>query len=518
METGTEVSIFIFAGQSNMYGKVSPNTFADSAQIKDKIYLSYTKPSTRTDDGLDPDNEANIGPEYGFIKTLEANGVDNFAILKTAWSGSSITQDRPNDLPDWHPDSTDELFAHMVQDYWTLVQQVIDAGGVPVLEGFYWSQGGGDRKYLDTYESNLNYFFDQLQVELQQRIDMVFLDETHPDDPGLQAELQGVRDIQHKFAAERDNVTLFETEPYTHVDGLHFDASSQYDMGVKLAQAFLTRNDSELSASDLKQAENIWFDDTAADLFVGSGADELAFGFKGDDRLDGRGGNDRLIGDAGNDTLFGRNGDDYLDGGIGTNRLYGGAGDDELLGRFGTLQGFGGAGDDSLTGWNLDDRLSGGAGDDRINGGDGHDRIMGGRGADDITAGAGDDIVFGGLGNDILRAGAGADRLQGGAGDDTLILGDGADQIAYRAADLFLGSDRVVGFDLDEDVILFQGSANLGLSAQTADDLIQTRLVDGDLQLLVQGDQDLHLVLVLDNLGTDLTADQLIQDGVLILA
>lgn len=518
MEQDNEVKIFIFAGQSNMYGKVSPDAFFDSAEIKEKIYLSYTKPNNRTDDGLDPTNEANIGPEYGFIKTLEANGIDNYRILKTAWAGSSITQDRPNDLPNWHPDSVDQLFDHMVSDYWTLVQQVIDEGGVPVLEGFYWSQGGGDRKYLDTYEANLTYFFDRLQAELEQRIDIYFLDETHPDDPALMEELDGVREIQHKFSEEYENVTLFRTEGYTHVDGLHFDASSQYDMGVKLAEQLLSRYGVTHDDSGFRMPDDVLFDEDGEDLVVGTANDDIIFGFKGNDTLDGGSGDDHLIGDSGDDRLWGRNGDDYLEGGIGANVLFGGTGDDILIARFGSVEGYGGGGDDILNGWNLDDRFSGGLGDDDMNGGDGNDRLDGGRGNDDISGGSGDDFIFGGAGDDAIRGGDGNDRIQGGAGDDNIFLSEGADRLIYRADEMLAGSDTVNGFEMGTDAIVLLDDDALGMSQDMLIDQLRVNVVDGDTVLGLQTDSGRHVILTLENVTTPVSVQSLIDDGTLILA
>lgn len=514
MDNPNEVKIFIFAGQSNMYGKQVAETFFDSAEVKEKIYYSYTRPANRAEMGVDVENEANFGPEYGFIKTLQANGVDNFTILKTAWAGSSITQERPFGFPDWHPDSEAELFEIMVNDYWTLTEKIIEDGGVPVLEGFFWSQGGGDRKYLDTYEENLTYFFDRLQEELQQRIDVYFLDETHATEEHLIEELNGVREIQHKYSAEHDNVTLFETEPYSFVDGLHFDASSQYDMGALLARDVLARHHEEDGDIMYEAPENVFFDGDNQNFYVGTSEDEIVFGFEGDDLLDGNDGIDHLIGDGGNDTLYGRNGDDYLHGGVGDNILYGGLGNDTLLAKFGSADGYGGAGNDTFLGWLEDDRFNGGVGNDIIEGGDGNDELRGSQGQDMINGGAGNDTLFGGTGDDEIRTGSGDDYVRGGAGSDTIILGEGTEQIAIHQNEIRSGTDTVIAFDLESDSITFiQGPA----PEHEVDDLLErliTRSVDGDLEIVLATDAgDAHF-LTLAGVDLDVSIADLHADGV----
>ncbi|MEO9464297.1 calcium-binding protein, partial [Sulfitobacter pontiacus] len=396
-------------------------------------------------------------------------------------------------------------------------ESIIADGGVPVLEAIMWSQGGGDRKYLDTYEANLNYFYDQLQVELQQQIDMYFLDETHATEEHLIEELDGVREIQHKFSEERDTVTLVRTKPYTFVDGLHFDASSQYDMGNKLALDVLQKAHGEDGDMMLVSPENIFFDGDNDNVFVGTDENELALGFEGDDVLDGHGGDDHLIGDGGNDTLYGRGGDDYLDGGVGQNTLYGGFGNDTLIGRFGSITGNGGAGNDVLVGWSLDDVLNGGIGADDISGGDGNDTLRGGLSDDDINAGSGDDFIFGAGGNDTIRTGSGDDYVRGGAGSDTIILGDGADRVAIHTNDIAFGTDTVNAFDMSEDsIVLIKGAA----STDSDDDLlgrITTQSVGGDLEFHLQTDTGAVHFLTLGNIDQDLSIADMYADGTFVL-
>ncbi|QAU35555.1 M10 family metallopeptidase C-terminal domain-containing protein [Janthinobacterium sp. 17J80-10] len=63
------------------------------------------------------------------------------------------------------------------------------------------------------------------------------------------------------------------------------------------------------------------------DMWTGS-ANDVAYGFAGDDYISGNIGDDTLHGNDGNDTIYGDSGNDILDGGAGINYLSGDAGDD----------------------------------------------------------------------------------------------------------------------------------------------------------------------------------------------
>ncbi|WP_146345175.1 sialate O-acetylesterase [Phaeobacter marinintestinus] len=514
MPDSTEVKIFIFAGQSNMFGKMLGDTPVDAATVKEKIYYSYLDQEVRSENGQDPDNLANFGPEYGFIKSLQANGVDDFYVLKTAWSGTSLTPDRVGPLPDWHPDSDGELFDVMIADYQALIAQVIADGGTPVLEGFYWSQGGGDRKFLSTYEENLEDYFSQLQIELGQTVDVFFLEETHTTDPFLIDDLNAIRDIQHSFASTHEYVTMISTAGYSFIDGLHFDAASQYDIGRNLAERYLATGDDPVLEPE--QAENVFFDHDDRNRFFGTDADEIVFGYRGNDRLDGADGNDSLIGDGGDDILYGRAGDDYLDGGVGFNVLYGGTGEDVLNAKHGSVRGFGGGDNDILIGWLLDDVFRGGLGHDLLLGDRGDDRLFGGLGNDELLGDDGNDILFGDGGKDSIRAGAGDDQITGGQGDDTIILGEGHNQVRFDIEDMLNGSDVIYFFDVEQDSLLIKRDASLGYSRVDLPELVTMQINQGKAKLYLDTDDGAVLFLTLVDVDDSLTVADMVEDGSLI--
>lgn len=180
----------------------------------------------------------------------------------------------------------------------------------------------------------------------------------------------------------------------------------------------------------------------SADTLIGGAADDVIYGFGGNDRLRGGAGDDVLAGHEGNDILQGGDGDDYLLGGPGHDTLDGGAGSDWAAYEDATAgvkvdlnltgaQNTGGGGTDRLTsienlyGSAFNDTLVGNAGDNVLMGWDGNDIISGGKG---------EDTLWGSAGNDTLDGGDNDDWLVGGAGDDVIKGGAGADWSSYEDA------------------------------------------------------------------------------------
>ncbi|MEM7056438.1 MAG: calcium-binding protein [Pseudomonadota bacterium] len=155
---------------------------------------------------------------------------------------------------------------------------------------------------------------------------------------------------------------------------------------------------------------------------------------------------DPVIGTDHKDILFGFGGNDIVDGNAGNDLLFGGWGNDRVEGDEGHDKLFGGHGDDVILAGTGHDRAFGGRGDDVILLGDGNDRAFGGKGNDILLGEEGNDWLSGGRGDDILAAGAGHDVLRGGQGSDIF-------QFAFGD-----GEDKILDFDVDNDVIQFFGA------------------------------------------------------------
>jgi Ca2+-binding RTX toxin-like protein len=246
------------------------------------------------------------------------------------------------------------------------------------------------------------------------------------------------------------------------------------------------------------------------DTFVGSGADEVVEGGRGNDRLDGGGGIDTLCfenvttgslgsirvdlaitgsqaiqagmaytiisfenirgssyadhlhGDGGDNILWGRAGNDFLSGRDGNDTLLGGDGMD-WAGYFDasggvvvdlaitTAQDTISDGIDTLVSI---ENLQGSTFNDILRGDD-LNNVMWGEAGDDILDGrGGDDQLFGWVGNDHLYGRDGDDILDGGDGDDFLDAGGGNDElIGGEGADTLdggRGDDTMVGGEGDD--------------------------------------------------------------------
>lgn len=188
-----------------------------------------------------------------------------------------------------------------------------------------------------------------------------------------------------------------------------------------------------------------------------------------------------VVGSTGGDSLVGSSGPDLLDGGEGGESINGGDGDDILLGGTGNDVVIGGPGIDtasytSATSNAVAELRRGKASDgqggkdtlssiENLQGGPQNDILVGddgpnffrSEGGDDILYGnGGNDSLLGGAGNDLLRGGSGSNFIDGGAGIDTVDysaepenadvrLGEGVADLVYRATDLMVNIENVIG-------------------------------------------------------------------------
>lgn len=202
---------------------------------------------------------------------------------------------------------------------------------------------------------------------------------------------------------------------------------------------------------------------------------EIVVGTDGDDVVNGNGGF--------YDALYGKDGNDVINGGDGLDHVRGGTGDD-------VINGFDG-----------DDRIRPDAGNDVVDGGNGVDLVRYDRAAagvwvvlsdgvayDDGEGGQdtlfnienargsdfADKLVGGSFGDNVLAGRDGDDTLDGGPGDDVLLGQGGADSFHYDIE--FDGNDFLIGFESDQDRLIFHAIADVGDPGLLDD--IQPRIVD----------------------------------------
>ncbi len=238
----------------------------------------------------------------------------------------------------------------------------------------------------------------------------------------------------------------------------------------------------------------LWRGTAAADVFVGSSA------------------NDSVIGYAGADTLSGEAGDDVFEVGPGNSSINGGAGFDTAIfannyasysWSFSTTASQDGSilisartsalgGSTNLSGVELlrfaDRELRvflGTAGDDSLVGTAADDLIWGAEGSDTLEGGGGDDTIFGGGGADMVRGGDGDDLIRGNSGNDTLDGGAGYNTVTYAS------SLQAVMVDLANGVATGQGQDSLAnFSAVQGSDFSDTLIGDAASNALYGRDGD----------------------------
>ncbi|MET1415768.1 calcium-binding protein [Roseibium sp. HPY-6] len=194
------------------------------------------------------------------------------------------------------------------------------------------------------------------------------------------------------------------------------------------------------------------FGDEFSDTMYGNGGNDGLNGGGGRDFLHGGEGNDTFVGGEGADEMYGEEGDDFFFGELDHNVIDGGA-DYDTVSYFGLNKGITVLLDFAIAQatdapWEFDtikniERVIGTSHDDIIVG---DHRAAG----NSLIAGAGDDVVSGNGGTDTIVGGAGSDELWGGTESDTFIfnLGDSRGRHA--------NFDRIMDFDLDDDVMEFQ--------------------------------------------------------------
>ncbi|QDQ26581.1 hypothetical protein FNU76_09460 [Chitinimonas arctica] len=140
-----------------------------------------------------------------------------------------------------------------------------------------------------------------------------------------------------------------------------------------------------------------------------------------------------------------------------------------------------------------------------------NDSVAGSLLGDQLDGNGGDDTLLGDAGNDTLSGDGGSDRIEGGNGDDILDGGKGDDTYIYQRGD---GLDRIDDLD-GKDTLVFEGdirASDLNFSHDTdSGDL--TILLNGQDQLLIRNGLDSAIERVQFSDGTNLSLDNILDDG-----
>lgn len=299
-------------------------------------------------------------------------------------------------------------------------------------------------------------------------------------------------------------------------------ADGIYHMGFEIqGDRFLNEDgDANATLSDVASWLNVFYNQSV--LVNGDGDANAIQGSDDKEQINAGGGNDTVNAGGGNDLIYGSWGNDNIDGGAGNDLIYGGSGNDALAGGDGNdtfrvlgnkAAGFecydtytGGAGNDAIvavgtqvdigmtkfsvadsietidaTGASVGARIVGDwnantldfsattlTGNVVINGGGGNDTITGSAGNDVIEGGGwGNQTIDGGAGNDTIYADKGNDVVNGGAGNDTF-------RVTGNQCSNFEGWDKYAGGEGNDSIIAFGGRVDIGLTAFSAANGIET--------------------------------------------
>lgn len=246
----THMPIFVFAGQSNMVGHSLPKRLSDSAEVKSHLVYAFPDRHPISADGLDRRGVMRFGPEYGFIKAMEAAGITQFRVLKAAVGGTSISPQIGQVSKNWHPDTPEGLFAGMLEAYEDLANSLRAEGFSPRLEGLLWMQGASDTEDLENYAQNLGAFFEELDAKWGDSFFTCIVETTYSDEwylntapPAFLRRMESfdeIRLVQSKMAERRPNTVLMSSKGYETLDGLHFTPVSSFAIGVEYANAYFS--------------------------------------------------------------------------------------------------------------------------------------------------------------------------------------------------------------------------------------------------------------------------------------
>lgn len=167
----------------------------------------------------------------------EAFPADTLMLLKTAIGGTSLAEE-------WRSPSRGEpgvfypylrIWEGLANDQWPWV-----GGGFPALEGVFWLQGESDAldsAMADSYAVSLQAFIEDVRHDWQQDSSLPWVVGMLDSTPAWIYVTQ-VRSAQRRVGAGLPGVALVETVDLPD-DGAHFDSRGQWDLGRRMAEAWL---------------------------------------------------------------------------------------------------------------------------------------------------------------------------------------------------------------------------------------------------------------------------------------
>lgn len=304
------VDVYLLAGQSNMQGigKIAdlptsvprqiPFTYFWNQREFEPLVLSRTKVSTRISE---------FGPEVGFALTAArahhpvylvkyyASGMPlHFGWDGSAWIGELASPGRRNFYPGTFSGDarTGTLYEAMRNEFSKAVQDLVNAGLTPRIQGLLWMQGEQDSKHqvsASSYAANLKLLRKRLAEDLVLAEDLpIVFGQVLPYEPPLER-FTHRDEIRAQMAAcdfksgkpeSMSNAMMVSTDGISLLpDKVHYDALGQLELGMQFGRAMteMCRTSLRVMTFNILQAGeeagNVGFSNS---IFEGSRMDELA--------------------------------------------------------------------------------------------------------------------------------------------------------------------------------------------------------------------------------------------------
>jgi hypothetical protein len=185
-------------------------------------------------------SKGGFGPEIGMVRTLAMKESRPLAVIKTAFSGTSVAGD-------WNvgqPGKTDACYRAMIGETKAAIAAAKSKDITLRPRAFVWVQGESDANAKDapTYAANLSAMLQRLRADLKAPDMILLLGVNTRFGNGKNAFMPKVIDAQKEVAAALPraryvDTTGAETLPPSHT---HFTAAGTLEVGRRYAEALLS--------------------------------------------------------------------------------------------------------------------------------------------------------------------------------------------------------------------------------------------------------------------------------------
>ena len=233
----SDVSVFVFAGQSNMLGLGSQGTALPPDLARKNANALYWLNTTRTWTSTPLTPGGIYGPEISAVTRLARDLGHPAAAVQLAVNGVSLAGP-------WDPSRPEGLYAAMKAEVLNALRSHIAGHGSIKIAGFFWMQGESDAQNpgaAAAYGVNLRRLLDQVRSDFASPHLPIVLGRIRAQIPSATAESAGeVRSAIDRVAASTPNVRVVSTDALPLApDALHFTGPGIVTLGYEFADAYM---------------------------------------------------------------------------------------------------------------------------------------------------------------------------------------------------------------------------------------------------------------------------------------